>query len=324
MKQLVFLFFLIAFGANAEDLEPRMAEYVVISDTIDPSLEPTESAFEFRFFPGFNIPEVDTIIFAMDNGDNELFGLAELTSLVLRATPGDHSFAFYAGIDYREIEINRLNARAGHRIIVNIYFSKIYTEQLMRKPVLYLYPKDTIDVQVEVLPVGHFTFTYPLIENGWNFTCTPDGMLSNESGSYPYLFWESRQEIKPQFFNAEEGAILAGSEAVPYLEKQLTAFGMTSTERADFITYWGPILQNKTNLYIYLLFDEECDAFASLKINPTPESVARFYVLWTEVPSNYSPSLRPQSVPVHQRDGFTVLEWGGAEFNSSLLLKDDL
>lgn len=324
VKLLVLLFINLSLVAQAEEIYPEMPDYNVAADTLDPSLDTTEGIYEFHFNQKAILDNTREIIYAMDQGKNQTFKVRKDRALEIEATPGDHSFAFYLDGEYREIEIPRLHLQAQHRMVVYIRFKPSKSEQLVRKPVIYLYPEDTIDVSVEVLPKGDFTFTYPPIENGWNFTCAPNGTISDEHSTYPYLFWESKQEVKQAFFNPEEGAIVPGNEAVAYLEKQLTAFGMTSTERADFITYWGPILQTKTNLYIYLLFNEECDAFASLKINPTPESIARFYVLWTEVPSNYSPALKPQMVPVHQRNGFSVLEWGGVEFDASLLVEEEL
>ena len=111
---------------------------------------------------------------------------------------------------------------------------------------------------------------------------------------------------------------------IVYLESQLKAFGMTAAERADFITYWGPQMQTKTNLYIYLLFNEVCNALASLEVSPEPTEIARFYVIWTEVPDDYNPTLESQTVPAMERDGFTVLEWGGIEVEAESILSEEL
>lgn len=56
----------------------------------------------------------------------------------------------------------------------------------------------------------------------------------------------------------------------------MSDIGTIKVEKSNPITYWGPTLQTKTNLYIYLLLDEVCDAFALLKINPEPTHNSRF------------------------------------------------
>ena len=83
-------------------------------------------------------------------------------------------------------------------------------------------------------------------------------------------------------------------------------------------------MQTKTNLYIYLLFNEVCNDLASLTISPEPAEIARFYVLWTEVPEDYNPVLEPQQVPTMKREGFTVLEWGGIEVEAERILNEEL
>jgi len=77
-------------------------------------------------------------------------------------------------------------------------------------------------------------------------------------------------------------------------------------------------------LYIYLLFDDGCYAFASLKISPQPQNVSRIDLIWSEVPANYSHPLESHLIPAMNRDGFTVIEWGGAEVDAAILFPEDL
>ena len=119
--------------------------------------------------------------------------------------------------------------------------------------------------------------------------------------------------IKSSF---SRGEIVESSELLEFLETSLNEFGFNSKEKSDFITYWYPIMKDETNLYIYFMFNEECNIFAELNVQPTPDVIARFYMLWqpvNELKSWKTPE--NQKIPRFDRTGFTLLEWGGAKLN---------
>lgn len=322
-KVLSLLIILASFQSHANSKE-LIIPFTLIYDSVDRSLNNDQALYLFDLSgleEGLRDPE---LIYSVDNGENQFYDYSEGDTLAIISTPGVHTFRFYGGAQYEETRFMQLTIDKKHRQLYQIHFSRAYELMPVRKPVIYLYPEETIDVSIEVHPKGEFTFSYPPIKDGWHFSCKPNGELTNGENTYRYLFWESEQAFHSEIIDRNTGAILSGPQSVKYLEAQMQEFGMNSQERADFITYWGPILQKKSNLYIYLLFNEECDAFASLEFDPKPEKVGRFYVIWAEVPDDYSPSLEPQKVPAFQRNGFTVLEWGGSEVSSSSILFEDL
>lgn len=323
--KLIPLLFCIAISVYGRANESyRMAHYSLVYDSLDQSI-PEDSAVFYFDLKSLNPYLRDSrLIYAVDNGENQFYDYKDGDTLRITTTPGTHSFQFYAGSNYEESPVISLEIEAQHRQMYQLFFQQTNIQMHVRKPVMYFYPEQTIDLKVDVNPVGEFTFTYPPIEKGWNFSCTPDGLLNDGKTNYRYLFWESQQPGKESLIDRTKGAVVSGNEVVAYLDETMQKFGMNSTERADLITYWGPILQTKSNLYIYLLFNDVCDAFASLEISPKPDQIARFYVLWSEVPEDYTPSLEPQEVPVMNREGFTVLEWGGAEFDNRMLLNSNL
>lgn len=322
--RLIVIAFLFSTTWSHAEVEKQVPEYRIVSDTVDPLISILEAEYVFDF-SNVAVSLETQIVFSIDDEANLNFDLTESKILRIRLNAGTHSFAFYLDSEHEEIEILGLEIEEQHRKTLLMHFNAVRRPALMKKPVIYLYPTERTEVTVELDVVGNHLFTYPPIENGWTFACDPDGTLTKENRTFPYLFWEAEQEIQPEIISLQEGAILPGSEAVNYLEKQLIAFGMTSQERQDFITFWGPQLQTKTNLYIYLVFNEACDAFASLKISPEPDLVARVYMIWFEVSPSYAlDGLQPQTIPAMRRDGFTVLEWGGAEINESQLLNKDI
>lgn len=318
------LFLFLAFSLNSFAKEYVILPYSLIQDSLDTNLTKDEAVFMFDLSDLSVGIRDKKLIYSIDNGENLYYNYKEGDTMIINTTPGEHVFRFYGGSQYAETPYITLTIKKQHRSLYHINFQRALQEMMLRKPVLYFYPQETTDISVQVAPKGEFTFTYPDISSGWEFTSHPNGKLERDDESYRYLFWESEQKVSSSLLEPESGAVMSGSDGVVYLESQMTAFGMTSSEQADFITYWGPQMQNKTNVYIYLLFNEACDAFASIEISPEPTEIARFYVLWAEVPEDYNPALEPQEVPSMQRDGFTVLEWGGAEVKAESILVEEL
>lgn len=317
-------FVMVADLPKKEEFSRRISEYSIVSDTLNTEIQSGNGVFVFDFTYNNFGPET-TIIYAVDNGVNQYFQpTTNEPHLRITTTVGTHRFTFFSDDRHQEIDLPAVMIQNQHEKTGRLYFRSSDEILPVRKPVLYLYPEVETEVSIEVLAKGAFTYTYPNIEQGWNFTCAPDGILTDGENSYPYLFWESEQQLDRTLIDPTVGSIVSGANSTQFLERQLTEFGMTAGERADMISYWGPVLQNKTNLYIYLLLDEECDAFASLKITPEPAHISRIYVLWTEVPADYTSELEPQQIPKMQRDGFTVLEWGGVELNPSFLKEREL
>ena len=79
-------------------------------------------------------------------------------------------------------------------IIVSVLFllmRLVPDDVYFEKPVLYLYPSDTINVTVKLELLGKLTCTYPTYDNGWTVTAAPDGTLTDEKRqTYNYLYWE--------------------------------------------------------------------------------------------------------------------------------------
>jgi hypothetical protein len=103
-----------------------------------------------------------------------------------------------------------------------------------------------------------------------------------------------------------------GEAIISFLEQQLTQFGLTSKEQADFITFWGPqLMKNKLN-YVHFVLDEAANQFGILEIQPKPTTVSRIYIVWSDVSNVQNlPQLTEQKITKRPRKGFHVIEWGG-------------
>ena len=181
-------------------------------------------------------------------------------------------------------------------------------EQGDAKPVIYLYPEQETTVSVSLDYAGTLTATYPAYENGWTVTAEPDSTLYDENGDeYSYLFWEGENNTDYDF---STGFCVAGADTAHFLREKLAEIGLTPREYNEFIVYWLPKMQD--NPYNLISFQSEAytDA-AKLDIDPTPDSVLRVFMAWK--PLHRAQNIEPQTFASFERNGFTVVEWGGCE-----------
>ena len=188
----------------------------------------------------------------------------------------------------------------------------------VRKPVIYVYSPTDTDVRIQVSAQGNMLFTYPLLpENGWHLRTQTDGRLLVDNKIYNYLFWES--EITPDAvtFNPDQGFLVASDTLLTFLESSLEKMGFLPTEVADFITYWYPAMIKNPINRIHFLFNNACEQYATLNITPAPASVFRLGMWWGSAHNELV--LMPQQLPKIERQGLTVVEWGGAEVSEKSL-----
>ena len=177
------------------------------------------------------------------------------------------------------------------------------------KPVIYLYPKETMDISVQInIKNSKFTVIYPKFngKNTWNVKAKPNGDILIKDKAYPYLFWEA-DSYKGDEMN--EGFIVSEENAEKFLEEKLEIFGLNDKEKTDFITFWLPVLlKNKLSLCTFQskqFFDD-----FELNITPKPDSLIRVFlsIKKLDAPTN----IKEQKLVSYERKGFTVIEWGGS------------
>lgn len=198
---------------------------------------------------------------------------------------------------------------------------EIIEPEVSFKPVIYMYNDKDIKANVKFDYKGDLTFTYPKYDEdkGWNVKVKKDGQIECESNTYPYLFWEG--EINNLTFNKNNAgkvpcAVVNKTKVVDYLEKELTAMGLTPKERTDFITFWAPRLMTYNEVAIQFLRNSDYSKKVStLTVSPAPETSNRIYMLYTEVNDQNRDNFELISVKyeVSVRRGFTIVEWGGSE-----------
>ena len=183
-------------------------------------------------------------------------------------------------------------------------------EPVFAKPIIYLYPeKDTVcSVKLDVS--GGITCSYPEYkENGWeNFTAKPDGTLIFPDGKEYYaLYWEGKGVTG---LDMTAGFCVKGSDTASFLSDILPKLGLNAKEANEFIIYWLPRMQNNAYNLISFLTAAYTDN-AKLTVTPEPDTVIRVFMAYK--PLQKQVEIEPQTIETPQRNGFTVVEWGGTE-----------
>ena len=176
------------------------------------------------------------------------------------------------------------------------------------KPVIYLYPEKEMQVSVNLTLDGKLTCTYPAYKNGWTVTASPDGTLTDAKGqTYNYLYWEGETYAQ---YDLSKGFCVKGEDTATFLEDALSKLGLTRREANEFIVYWLPLMEQNPYNIISFQTDIYTDA-AQLKVDPTPDTLIRVFMAWQETDTYVE--LPEQELSAPERNGFTVVEWGGTE-----------
>ena len=131
------------------------------------------------------------------------------------------------------------------------------------------------------------------------------------------LYWEGKSSKIYNYENAQEGFIVKGENTAEFLEEKLEILGLNEREAEEFIVYWLP--QMEKNKYNYIRFEtkEEINKEMPLEIEPKPDTVIRVLMDWKTLDEKIE--IEEQKLEKANREGFTVVEWGGSILNESII-----
>ena len=181
------------------------------------------------------------------------------------------------------------------------------------KPIIYIYPTQTTDVEVKLGNPENLSCTYPKYKNSWSVTAKPDGsLIDKKTGRNLYaLYWEGENIFKDS--NMKEGFCIKGEDTAEFLEEKLAILGLTDREAEEFIVYWLPKMED--NKYNYIRFEtmEEQEKAMPLEVTPKPDNVIRVMMDWKALDEKIE--VEEQELTNPSREGYTVVEWGGTKLN---------
>lgn len=309
--KLTLLLIVLSFISRAET-EKRIAPtfYNYKTDTNPAKLNSNEAIYIFELTNIDPLYRESQIKYSID-GEEATIKLQK-GNFEIKTTPGKHIFQIFINSNYYELFSDSLYIAPQSEAYYKVRASYAYIEVIEDKPVIYLYSQTKQEFEVTVEPKnGEFTFTYPAYEENWTGTIFPNGKIEVDGASFRYLFWESTHSTTRLNPEMHEGSVVKSEEVLAFIEGSLDQVGFNASEKADFITYWVPRIQQFDQVFIKFNQDSSCNQFAEMNITPAPDHINRFYMSWGEYNGNVTPV--PQVLTPMSRDGFSVLEWGGME-----------
>ncbi|MCD6066485.1 MAG: hypothetical protein K0S33_1311 [Bacteroidetes bacterium] len=289
--------------------------YTVTKVIVDKSLPKGEAKFVFTCHDIGDSMGKKKVLYSV-NGKDYTASLSATNSFTAMVSPGKYRFQFYIDIDSEELETDSIEIKDRNKTEVDLYFRKTKELRPMKKPVIYLYPEKETAVNVRLDVKDGLQFTYPLYKNGWQFTANPNGDLEFGDKTFGYLFWEGMARFETNDISSNAGFVVDKDELTSFFENKLAEMGLSAKERADFITYWNPLMLKNDAYYIRFLFNEQVEKYAELTIEPKPDHVFRVFMVWTPIDCGIQLLLpTKQKLPSVKREGFTVIEWGGTEWD---------
>ena len=224
------------------------------------------------------------------------------------------SFSFLADNtdDVMECAIKGLTEHIDYKYLINGTFVKAYKNLCfgesvepipVKKPAVYLYPVENMNVDVKVKVNGKLTLTEPIYNDGWNVTAAPDGLIDNK---YDYLFYEAELN-KVEL--PDEGWVVAFDDIENWFDEYLPQMGLNTKEKEQFKEYWLKDLRKANYYEIRLLGDKFLKDNMDLIITPKPETILRLNFYFK--PVSIKSELTAPEIKKVERKGFTVIEWGG-------------
>lgn len=308
-KYLVVLIFIAAVNLAYGKSSRRGSSVTKDTSIFSPNLGLNESVYHFRFNGILSEDEsLKLIQFSIDGIEaNQTINASDVLSI--KTTPGKHIFQIVYGDVYEEVFTDSLEIEAQHTDVYSIELQYTQVEQMYFKPIIYLYPEIETAVEVIVDIKGRNPFYYPQYNEGWTCLAKPNGELTIDGETYNYLFWEATGIDQLNRSELNVGFYVAGENAIQFLEDKLNTAGFTGKEKADFITFWGPKIQQSEHNLVQFDFNENCDKYAELSISPKPDHIYRIYI--KIAPLDMELNTNEQVIESINRSGFTVLEWGG-------------
>ena len=316
MKILIALSLVFSLNVCLAEYLPRDYWYVV-SDEAKDTLPPNVCLVTGIVTEAWSEGKVENgIISNLDRSSNTKSNANGEYSLIL-STRDTAIFFFHP--KYAEIVCWNYNFQGGHHVVMNFVTSDKLPdgmEVIEEKPVIYAYSDKDLTATMKLSNSSSLTFTYPKYEEGWNIAVS-DNQMKVDGKEYPYLFWEgSHDQLK--FQRSDFGVFgyqIKTDSTIQFLEEILGKLNFNSTERTDFITYWAPRIEKTDYADIQFLIDQDYDSvIGDLTVNPKPNNERRMFMIFRGSDEfSIDPIFIEPKLKSFNREGFYLLEWGGAE-----------
>lgn len=193
-------------------------------------------------------------------------------------------------------------------------------KMILKKPAIYLYPSQAMQVSVTHRFKGKILNTYPVYLDGWTVMAEPNGNLRSlkDGREYKYLFWEGSYLFPKEHYQYTSGFYVKKADYVAFLQEKLAKIGLNNAEINDFIVYWLPAMGKYNNCFIHFSINDDIDGTSVLETKPAADTTIRVFMEFSGLQQLENVKKLPQQqLPVFERKGFTLVEWGGSEIGGN-------
>lgn len=312
----ILLFYFFTLNTQAAEL---VLSYYISNRSIDSTLDSGKGMFVFMFYAPNGLPAQGNISVTIDNCTMSLPADAN-GKVHVAASTGKH-LIYFSTYHYEEIKTDTIAMADQEKIELTVNFDKDDEPRPMKKPVIYVYAQDETNMKISLDLHGYpLLFAYPEYTSEWNFVAKPGGEIEMDGKLFNYIFWEGGNCNNVfKNVNKKEGYCVSQDNLLVFMESSLDKMGFNSKEKQDFITFWYPQMKDNPFNYIHFMFNDECNVFANLACNPQPANVYRMSMLWTNVDAAMY-NIQAQVFPVINRNGLTLIEWGGGNIKEETVL----
>ena len=192
----------------------------------------------------------------------------------------------------------------------NPYKGHVRLPQLVtaKKPNIYLYPENETDLKLSFENAKGITASIPCYSDSWTITAMPDGTIIDSDGKkYGYLFYECL--TNRNIFDKDCGFVVRAASRDEDIRCILEKYKFNEQEINDFIEYWREYLDEGTDYVMYPAETEVVDE--AMPIETSAEIDSR-YRIWFGFSRDIPDDVREPEITPIVRNGFTMVEWGGA------------
>ena len=226
----------------------------------------------------------------------------------------DNKYKIYFDVSYTcgvcPIEKETYVYEVTEELEVEAYTKVVSQEQcdpnVSYKPIIYIYPKKDMDLKITLGNIKDLLYTYPKYNNVWNVRVSKDGNIYDYDTNRNYygLYWEANDTYK---LDMSEGFVVKGEDSVKFLEEKLEILGLNEYEINEFIIYWIDKLES--NKYNFISFRNPEDINMPLEFSENPDTLIRVMMDFKGLDEPIK--VKEQQLTKVERNGFTIVEWGG-------------
>jgi len=196
-----------------------------------------------------------------------------------------------------------------------VFREDLVSSKCWGEPLIYLYPEKPTNVSIKLSNAINLTESEPRYTNGWEVTAYPDGKLFSKNANryYPYLYWEGSAPVGSQPVSS---SVVKQSDVHNLLVDQLTKLGLNNKEKQDFMNAWEPKLKDSPYYLISFYDAKTLDKIIPLSISPKPTTSIRILMTYERLNEKIEvQNISSSNYQTPQRNGFTLVEWGGILHN---------